>query len=200
MPRGKRRGWVGQDGDRGPGSLESLVGGRRRAWPTLCRLAGVVVSAAGAGARQAGALNGRAGGMAHMGTNSSTDLCVRDVSAVPGQQEVHSVNCVASTLAERVPRGHSALADQLRRAALSVPLNIAEGSGKGTMEDREARRFYAIARGSAFNQKGTLRGFSNPPTMGSGGQSPPSPTRMRRHRRCFAGPAVRARRRGNPRA
>jgi hypothetical protein len=27
---------------------------------------------------------------------------------------------VASTLAERVPRGHSALADQLRRAALSV--------------------------------------------------------------------------------
>ena len=68
---------------------------------------------------------------------------------------------VASTLAERVPRGHSVLADQLRRAALSVPLNIAEGSGKGTMEDREARRFYAIARGSAFNQMGTLR----PPTV-----------------------------------
>ncbi|HJX54114.1 MAG TPA: four helix bundle protein [Polyangia bacterium] len=57
---------------------------------------------------------------------------------------------VASTLAERVPRGRSALADQLRRAALSVPLNIAGGSGKGTMEDREARRFYAIARGSAL--------------------------------------------------
>jgi four helix bundle protein len=57
---------------------------------------------------------------------------------------------VASTLAERVPRGHSALSDQLRRAALPVPLNIAEGSGKGTMEDREARRFYAIARGSAL--------------------------------------------------
>jgi len=56
----------------------------------------------------------------------------------------------ASALAERVPRGHSALADQLRRAALLVPLNIAEGSGKGTMEDREARSFYAIARGSAL--------------------------------------------------
>ena len=57
---------------------------------------------------------------------------------------------VASTLAESIPRGHSALADQLRRAALSVPLNIAEGSGKGTMEDREARRFYGIARNSAL--------------------------------------------------
>jgi four helix bundle protein len=54
---------------------------------------------------------------------------------------------VASELVSKVPRGSADLRDQLRRAALSVPLNIAEGSGKF---GRDAVRFYAIARGSAL--------------------------------------------------
>jgi four helix bundle protein len=38
--------------------------------------------------------------------------------------------------------------DQLLRASQSIPLNIAEGNGKGTNADR--RRYFEIARGSAM--------------------------------------------------
>ena len=44
--------------------------------------------------------------------------------------------------------GNANLRDQLRRAAFSIPLNIAEGTGKNGRSDR--LRFYSIARGSAM--------------------------------------------------
>jgi four helix bundle protein len=45
-------------------------------------------------------------------------------------------------------RGYSALVDQWRRAAVSIPLNIAEAVGKTSEGDRNNR--YAIARGEAM--------------------------------------------------
>jgi four helix bundle protein len=49
---------------------------------------------------------------------------------------------------ENMPRGHGELSDQLKRATISIPLNIAEGAGKPTEADRS--RYHAIARGSAM--------------------------------------------------
>ena len=55
---------------------------------------------------------------------------------------------LAMDLTTRLPKGYAALADQFRRAALSVPLNIADAAGRTSKAD--AARHHAIARGSAM--------------------------------------------------
>ena len=51
-------------------------------------------------------------------------------------------------------RGHGELGDQLRRATLSIPTNLAEGSSKG--RDPEFLRFINIAVGSAAESDSLL--------------------------------------------
>jgi four helix bundle protein len=63
----------------------------------------------------------------------------------------------STQLPESLPKGHAALADQLRRAALSVPLNIAEAAGRAT--DADTARHYAIARGSAMECAAVIDAF-----------------------------------------
>jgi four helix bundle protein len=52
-----------------------------------------------------------------------------------------------NTVVENLPRGKAYLADQLQRAGASVPLNIAEGAGEFSVNEKI--RFYRIAKRSA---------------------------------------------------
>ena len=55
---------------------------------------------------------------------------------------------LALRILDGIPRQRRELRSQLERAAMSVPLNIAEGCGKPSGADRA--RYHAIARGSAL--------------------------------------------------
>lgn len=53
------------------------------------------------------------------------------------------------TLCDNLKRGYLfKIIDQLQRASLSIPLNIAEGCGRSSKKER--RQFYKISRGSLF--------------------------------------------------
>jgi four helix bundle protein len=59
-------------------------------------------------------------------------------------------------IADSLPQKYQySFADQLRRAALSIPSNIAEGAGRSGMRDRA--NFYAISKGSVYETVNILK-------------------------------------------
>lgn len=54
---------------------------------------------------------------------------------------------LVNSIVENLPRGRAYLADQLQRAGASIPLNIAEGAGE--YSKNEKIRFYRMAKRSA---------------------------------------------------
>jgi four helix bundle protein len=61
---------------------------------------------------------------------------------------------VANDVVERLPKGRAYLADQIQRAAVSIPLNVAEGAGEFSRKDKA--RFYRIALRSATDSAALL--------------------------------------------
>lgn len=61
---------------------------------------------------------------------------------------------LADEIIEHLPRGRAYLSDQLQRAALSIPLNIAEGAGEFAIDEKV--RFYRMAKRSATECAGVL--------------------------------------------
>lgn len=61
---------------------------------------------------------------------------------------------LADEVIEHLPRGRAYLSDQLQRAALSIPLNIAEGAGEYAINEKA--RFYRMAKRSTTECSGIL--------------------------------------------
>ena len=63
-------------------------------------------------------------------------------------EKAHALAVTVQGIADRIPRrNNTALIDQLRRSALSIPANIVEGAGCAS--DKEFARFLQIALSSA---------------------------------------------------
>ena len=69
-------------------------------------------------------------------------------------EKLHVYQCsieflgIATQIIEHLPSGHGVIKDQLKRASISIPLNIGEGAGKRTKMD--CNRYFTSARGSAM--------------------------------------------------
>ncbi|MCB9453754.1 MAG: four helix bundle protein [Anaerolineaceae bacterium] len=72
---------------------------------------------------------------------------MKDFRSLLVWQKAHQMALRVFQLTEAFPPNKAYFSNQLQRAALSVPTNIAEGSGRGS--DGDLRRFLQISMGSA---------------------------------------------------
>ncbi len=70
------------------------------------------------------------------------------------QKAITVSNEVLSVLEDFPAKYQYNLSDQLKRAVISIPSNIAEGSGR--IGENDKKRFYSIARGSVFETSSLL--------------------------------------------
>jgi four helix bundle protein len=88
------------------------------------------------------------GGIAQLGRGSCRYLNMLSFQKLDVYQCAIKFLSFALEIIARLPRGHAAISEQLRRAAMSVPLNIAEGAGRISQAD--GMRHYGISRGLAM--------------------------------------------------
>ena len=78
-----------------------------------------------------------------------TDNRVEDYKDLIVWKRSMELSTVVYAIAKKLPKIETfALADQIRRSAVSIPSNIAEGYGRTT--SKEYARFLSIARGSVY--------------------------------------------------
>ena len=79
---------------------------------------------------------------------SNTDRPLLDHENLDAYRVAIEFLALSVHLLEKIPKERRELRLQLERAAMSIPLNIAEGAGKPSPADRA--RYHGIARGSAM--------------------------------------------------
>jgi four helix bundle protein len=74
-------------------------------------------------------------------------MSLKDFRSLQVWQKAHQMALRVFQLTESFPQSKYYFSNQMQRAALSVPTNIAEGCGRGN--DGDLRRFLQISMGSA---------------------------------------------------
>jgi len=86
----------------------------------------------------------------------NTKKIIKDFSDLFAWQESHKLVIFVYKLTKKFPEDEKfGLTSQIKRAAVSITSNIAEGFGRNTKKDK--MQFYAIAKGSVYETDNQLK-------------------------------------------